>query len=176
MSRWIGLALVALIACSQTPPLSACGDKFLLLGRSVGYDQILKASRPGTVLLYSSPNLPTVLSDGRFSALLELAGHRQRAITDRQTLEQALRSGKVDLVLADPAASHDIADVVRTSSTALIVPVLSKGAAASRSDLQRTYAVVLELADGTKLNPRQIVNILDQAMKVKAKRGAVRPA
>ena len=176
MSRWIGLALVALMACSQTPPLSACGDKFLLLGRSVGYDQILKASRPGTVLLYSSPNLPSTIADGRFSALLELAGHRQRVIADRQALEQALKSGKVDLIVADPAVSRDISDAVRTSSGALVVPVIANAAGATRAELRRTYGVVLEISDGKKLNPRQVVNVLDDAMKLKAKRAAVRPA
>ena len=166
MSRRSVVTVLALISLARVTDLSACGDKFLLLGRAVGYEQILKASKPGMVLIYSTPGLPSAFSDGRFSALMELAGHRHRSVRDRQSLEQALSTAQVDVVLADVSASAGIADAVRASSTALVVPVLVDVPAAQRADLERKFGCVLSLpADG-----RRVISTLDKAMKLRAKR------
>ena len=166
MSRRIVVAVLALIVVARGAGVSACGDKFLLLGRAVGYEQILKASRPGMVLIYSSPNLPSAFSDGRFSALMELAGHRQRSVRDRQGLEQALATSPVDVILADVSASAGIADFVRASSTALVLPVIVDAPAAQRADLERKFGCVLSLP----ADKRRVISTLDKAMRLKAKR------
>ena len=171
MSLRFGAALVALVTCMEVPELMACGDKFLLLGRSVGYDQVQKASRPGTVLIYSSSSLPKAFSDGQFAALMEIAGHHQRSVADRQALARALSTGKVDLVLADPMVSRDIAETVRSSSSALVVPVLSNAAAAQRAEFGRDFRCVLALP----ANARRVIDTLDKAMKLKG-HAVARPA
>src|SRR5262245_6656691 len=138
MSRNVVVTVLAfIVVLVPGSDLSACGDKFLLLGRAVGYEKILKASNPGSVVIYSSPNLPAVFNDGRFGALMDVAGHRQQSVSDRQALERALASGKIDLVLADPAVSRTIADSVRASSKALVVPITTNASAAQRADLIR---------------------------------------
>lgn len=170
MPRWFAAIVVAFIVCANVADLTACGDKFLLLGRAVGYDKILKASRPGTVLIYSSPTLPPAFGDGRFSALMELAGHHQRLVADAQALEHALATGNIDLVLVDAALSADIADHVHASSSALVVPVASGMSGARRSELERKFGCVLTLP----ANARQVVELIDKAMALRAKRAAQR--
>lgn len=165
MSRRSVLTVLALIVLSRGVHLSACGDKFLLLGRAMGYEQILKASKPGMVLIYSSPGLPSAFSDGRFSALMELAGHRQRAVRDRQALERALATGQIDVVLADAAASTGIVDVVRGSSSALVVPVLLDVPGTQRKEFETKFGCVLSLP----ADARKVIAVLDKAMKLKAK-------
>jgi vacuolar-type H+-ATPase subunit F/Vma7 len=168
MSRWFVAVAVGFIVCAHVADVRACGDKFLLLGRSVGYDKILKASRPGTVLIYSTPALPAAFGDGRFSALMELAGHHQRSVGDAEALEHALATGKIDLVLVDAALSADIADHIRASSTALVVPVASGVSGARRSELERKFGCVLTLP----ADARRVVEVIDKAMTLRAKRAA----
>jgi vacuolar-type H+-ATPase subunit F/Vma7 len=170
MSRWFAATVAAVVVCAHGADVTACGDKFLLLGRSIGYDKILKASRPGTVLIYSSPALPPAFGDGRFSALMELAGHHQHSVTDAASLEHALATGKIDLVVVDAALSEDIANHVRASSTALVVPVASGISGARRSELERKFGCVLSLP----ANARQVVELIDKAMALRAKRAAQR--
>jgi hypothetical protein len=168
MSRWFAATVAAVVVCAHGADVTACGDKFLLLGRSIGYDKILKASRPGTVLIYSSPALPPAFGDGRFSALMELAGHHQHSVTDAASLEHALATGKIDLVVVDAALSEDIANHVRASSNALVIPVVSRMPKARRTELERKFGTVLELP----ADARKVIDVLDKAMTLRAKRAA----
>jgi hypothetical protein len=150
--------------------VSACGDKFLLLGRSVGYQSLLKASKPGSLVLYSTPGLPKPFTDGRFDAVMDVAGHRLSTVSDRAALERALASGKIDLVLADPTTSRQIGAFVNTS-TALVVPILVDAAASQRALLEKEFGCVMPLAE-----PRKVIDALDKAMKLHARKSAAHAA
>ena len=89
-----GSLLVALVLSDRN--LSACGDKFLVLGRSVGYQSLLKASKPGSVLLYKTATLPTPLTDGKFKLVMDVAGHRLSTVSDHAGLAHALANGEID--------------------------------------------------------------------------------
>jgi hypothetical protein len=172
MSRKLSVAVVVFTVLLRASDLTACGDKFSLVGRSVGYDKLLKASRPGTVLIYSGSTLPRAFSNGQFGALMEIAGHRQRTAADRPALERSLLGGTIDLVLADPSASGDIADLVRTSGSTVIIPVVSAPSRAQRAALQEKFGFVLTLP----ADPLKVLDVLDKAMAVKARRDATRHA
>jgi hypothetical protein len=151
--------------------VSACGDKFLVLGRSVGYRSLLKASRPGSLVLYRTPTLPKPFTDGRFDVVMDAAGHRLNTVSDHTALERALASGKIDLVLADPATSRQIGALVSTFSTALVVPILVDSAASQRMVLEKEFGCVMPLAA-----PRKVIDALDKAMKLRAKKFAAHAA
>lgn len=172
MIRRFSAAVLALLAWAFVSDLSACGDKFLLLGRAVGYEQLLKASRPGTVLVYTTATLPEAFRDGKFGLLMEAAGHHQSSVTDAQGLQRALASGKVDLVLADSNVSRSIADLVSTSSSAVLVPILTDSPPAQQSELEKRFGCVLKLP----AQARKVIDTLDRAMKLKAKRALSRTA
>jgi ABC-type amino acid transport substrate-binding protein len=152
--------------------LSACGDKFLVLGRSIGYNNLLKASKPANIVLFSTPRLPSVFSDGRFDLLMEVAGHRLTTVSDRRTLERALATGKVDLVLADSGVSREIGGYVTTSSSALVVPILVPIEGSDRMMFEKEFGCVLRLPTDS----RKVIDALDKAMKLRAKRIAARTA
>src|SRR4029450_1710603 len=138
-----GFLLAALVLSDRN--LSACGDKFLVLGRSVGYQSLLKASKPGTVVLYNTASLPQSFSDGAFDPLMSVAGHRLSTVSDRVSLERTLASGKVDLVLADTAMSRQIGGVVTTSSTAVVVPIVMDTNASERAAFEKEFGCMLRL-------------------------------
>jgi hypothetical protein len=160
-----GFLLVALALSDHN--VSACGDKFLVLGRSVGYKSLLKASKPGSLVLYRTPSLPKPFTDGRFDVVMDAAGHRLSTVSDQTTLKRELATGTIDLVLADPTISREIGRLVNTSSTALIVPILVDSAVNQRTVLEKEFGCVMPLAE-----PRKVIDALDKAMKLRAKRAA----
>jgi hypothetical protein len=170
MIRRFSAAVLALVAWAFMSDLSACGDKFLLLGRAVGYEQLLKASRPGTVLVYTTATLPEAFRDGKFGLLMEAAGHHESAVNDLQGLERTLATGKVDLVLADSNVSGSIAAVVSKSSSALLVPILTDSPPAQQSEFERRFGCVLRLP----AQARKVIDTLDKAMKLKTRRASLR--
>jgi ABC-type amino acid transport substrate-binding protein len=137
-----------------------------MLGRTVGYQSMLKASKPGSLVLFTTSDLPKVFSNGQFDAAMYAAGHHLRTVSDRRSLEQLLSTGKVDLVLADPAVSREIGGVVSASSSALVVPILSDTTAGERATFEKEFGCVLRLST----DPRKVVDALDKAMKLRAKR------
>jgi hypothetical protein len=147
-------------------PLSACGDKFLVLGRSVGYDKMLKASKPARVLLYTTPALPKPFHDGRFDLLMAAAGHSLYSVSDRRALERKLAAGEVDLVLADPTVSRDIVSYVSTSSKALVVPILIDATSSDRTAYEKEFGCILRLPSDSQ----KVIGSLDRAMKLRADR------
>ena len=167
LRRTLLLAVFATAAIGLSErPLSACGDKFLVLGRSVGYDKMLRASKPGRVLLYSTPTLPSVFTNGRFDLLMTVAGHHLDTVSDRRTLERKLATGEIDLVLADPLVSRDIAPDVGRASRASVVPILTNAAPSDRVAYEKEFGCILRLP----ADARRVIDTLDKAMKLRAHR------
>jgi len=165
-----GFLLAALVLTDRN--LSACGDKFLVLGRSVGYQSLLKASKPGTVVLYNTASLPKSFRDGAFDLLMNVAGHQLRTVSDRTSLEKALAGGKIDLVLADMVTSREISASVNTSSTAVVVPLVMNTNSSERAAFEKEFGCMLRLP----ADARKVIDALDQAMKLRAKRFAAHAA
>jgi hypothetical protein len=169
LRRVFATALVVAACGILDPHLSACGDKFLLLGRPTGYQQLLKATHPAVIVVYSTDRLPNAFRDGRFATVMKIAGHRQLTAGDQPTLAGMLAKGDVDLVLADTTVSHDIVAYVEASSKALLVPVVVDASSAERSSIEKQYGIMLKLS----ADPRKVVNDLDKAMKLRARRARV---
>ena len=164
-----GFLLLSLVISDRS--LTACGDKFLVLGRSVGYQSLLKASKPGTVVLYRTPSLPKSFSDA-FDLLMNAAGHRVSTVSDRGAFDRALAQGNVDLVLADTAISRQIGGFVNASSTAMVVPIVMNASAPERAALEKEFGCMLRLP----ADARKAIDALDKAMKLRAKKFAARTA
>jgi hypothetical protein len=170
MFRRLFATILVVAACGILDQhLSACGDKFLLLGRPTGYRMLLKAPHPAVIVVYSTERLPNAFRDGWFASVMEIAGHRQLTVRDRPALAGILAKGNVDLVLADAAVSQDIAAYVEASSKTLLVPVVADASSAERSGIEKQYGIIFKLS----ADPRKILNDLDRAMKLRARRARV---
>jgi hypothetical protein len=83
------------------PPLEACGDKFLLIGRALKYRQAFASAHPHTILAYTqSPRVSDLVSKQGLGALLKLVGHHVRIVDSPVQLQQVLKAEKFDLVIA----------------------------------------------------------------------------
>jgi hypothetical protein len=93
------LAVVLLVASD----LKACGDKLMLFGRGARYSQYQRTKKPLSIVLYKHPNLAKGSGVRDFEAALKRVGHNLRVAKDLSQLNEALKSDKVDYVVADPS-------------------------------------------------------------------------
>jgi ABC-type phosphate/phosphonate transport system substrate-binding protein len=109
-------------------PALACGESMFNTGKGLEFQAYL-APRPATVLIFGTPD-PTA-SDAQRTELvkgLEAAGHKVVAVADVDAYAQALRAGKVDLVIADAGAIDRLAGAQGDVAAPRLVPVLARGA------------------------------------------------
>ena len=138
---------------------SACGDKFLLVGRGARYQRGYVAVHPGSILLYA--NTPLTSSRG-LRAALKMAGHRLTVASTRAALDASLGTGKFDILLADSSESAALSTAVTT--TAMLVPVLSGKAPVLKTSAGKEFCVLKD--DNRKRNP---LAVLDEIIGAKLK-------
>jgi ABC-type amino acid transport substrate-binding protein len=147
----------------------ACGDHLLIVGRGVRFQRAY-AARPANVLIYSiADQSGATLKNTGLQTTLKRAGHKLQTAHGASQLDEALKSGKVDVVLADFA---DLAGVARQLQSApsnpVIVPILFKPSKAELAAAQREYKFALKApADEVRF-----LTAIDEAMKVRLKVGS----
>ena len=173
---WVVIVSAALIL---DPVAQACGFKLLPLGRGIRY-QSRHTPRAGSVLLY----LPTTgsgrsLTDPNLESALREAGHAVRAVTTRADLENALRSGDYDVILANVTDAPDLETAQAVvEGHAVVLPALylvapsgqqpaGQQTDADRAKLRKSFSVVVEIPS----RPGHYCTAVDKAMELKLKRG-----
>jgi hypothetical protein len=148
--------------------LSACGDKFVVLGRATRFGQMRAAAHPASILIYNNPasRIPAAEKEYRLATTLRSAGHRPLVLQDRVQLEEAVASRDYDVVLADIADADAIEQVARAASPGtVVVPVLYNPSGAELAGAERQYSCVLK---ASRKND-DLLSVIDEAMKSKAK-------
>ena len=99
---------------------TACGDKFILLGRGA---RVARSKFPSTILIYMNPSsrVPAADKEFRLEAVLKAAGHKAQVVETQGEVQKALASGKYDLVLAD---SVDVPELRKEAGTTTSKPVV----------------------------------------------------
>ena len=117
------LLLTVVLSSAATDGLSACGDKFIRIGRQLRYGRYV-ALYPATILVYGPANsAPFRIAD--LPAVLKRAGHSATVVTQPEELSSALRSAKFDLVLAGLDHAEEVLRQTRVApSHPDILPVL----------------------------------------------------
>lgn len=141
---------------------TACGDKFLLVGRGARYQRGYVALHPGSVLLYAN----SALTSGRgLRAALKLAGHHVTVANNRGELDAALRTGKYDILLADSTESAVLArDVNDLHVKPVVVPVLAERTPRFRASSSREFCIL-----HTENRQRHALAVLDDILGAKLK-------
>jgi hypothetical protein len=169
---WFAGAVVASAALLSGTAALACGDKLLAPG-SVARFRLIFASRQMIVLIYSDGNqsssgsqVGAPLRNAKLQTSLKDAGLKLQTAEGPTQLDAALKSGKVDLVLADLT---DLAGVTRqlhdAPSQPVVLPVLFKPSKAELSAAQKDYKFALK----TPSDELQVLNKIDEAMQSRAK-------
>ncbi len=158
----LGLLLVGAIAW-------ACGDKLMLV-MGLRYSQI-KPLHPAAILAYPGKAASAALIRSLQSQpALKKAGHRFQIVEDSAALDNALKAGKYDVVMADVANANELSQQVSSAaSKPVLLPVAFKASKEEQSAAQKKYHCLLK-APG---DPENYLAAIDQAMEWKLK-GATR--
>jgi len=117
------LGLLAFGASVLPPEATACGDKFLVIGR--GTKRVPRARHPASIALYvrAGSSLPAEAKEMRLENTLKHAGHRVEVIADETALREAVAARHLDFVIADLGDAPGLSRNLPGRSGPQIVPV-----------------------------------------------------
>ncbi|HYK59009.1 MAG TPA: hypothetical protein VEV85_06215 [Bryobacteraceae bacterium] len=169
MRKMIGIALLIAIALLSGTAALACGDKLLAIGRGVRFQRI-SAAHEANLLIYSAgTERRAVLGNNNVQTALRRSVRKLQLVQDGSELDEALKSGRVDVVLVDFA---DLAGITRQLQSApskpVIVPILVKPSKAELAAAQREYKFALKASTDAS----DYLIAIDEAMKLRARTGA----
>ncbi len=168
------LALATVVFLGGAQVVFGCGDKFVVLGRGMRFGRASAAKFPGAVLIYVNPasHMPAAMKEFRLETTIKGAGHKTRVVESTGDLEQALASGKYDLVLADIADGPKLQkDAASAASKPSVIPVLYKPTPVELAAVEKKYGCLI--APASSRSP-DLLPVLDQAMQSRTKGLGVR--
>jgi vacuolar-type H+-ATPase subunit F/Vma7 len=158
----------------ESAGVSACGDKFLLVGRGVRFQRAYAAIHPASILIVLPPKSvkSAAVRDSSLVTALKMAGHRVEVVQQPANLFDALGRSRHDLVLAERADASAIQEAAAGTGQQKpsIVAVLEQPSAAELTAARQQLEYVLK----TPQSLLQILNLLDDVMKARVDR--LRPA
>ena len=156
--------------CLAVTAALACGDKLMVLGRGVRFQGAYAAVRPAAILIYmhSGSAVPTAIRDPQLQPALKQAGHKLQSVEDPHQLDEALKSGKYDLVLADISDASDLEQQAQSApSRPAVLPVVFKPTKTEAAAAEKRYQCVLKTPDKTA----HYLATIDEAMELRLKAG-----
>jgi hypothetical protein len=145
--------------------VSACGDKFVLLGRGA---RVARSKYPSAILIYMNKTSRVPAADKEFhvEAVLKAAGHKAKVAESEAEVEKALASGKYDLVLADyndvPALRKEASSI---PSKPVVLPLLYKPTPAELSAAEKEAECLVRPSKAS----RDLLVVVDQTLAERRK-------
>jgi len=171
MKAWRALVVGGLaLSTSGSQAVSACGDKFLLVGRGVRFEQAYAAVHRASILIVVPIKSvkSAAVRDSRLVTALKNAGHKVEVVQQPASLADALNRTRYDIVLveqADAAAVSVIAPSAGQSKPS-IVGVLEDPSPSALTDARRQLEYVLP----TPTSLAHILNLMDDVMNARLDR------
>jgi DNA-binding NtrC family response regulator len=116
-----------------------------VVSRGTRFQRAAVARKPANILVYANPasTLPKALEKVMVDATLRKAGYNPTSVSDANALEQALRQGGWDLVLADLADSTAVRGQLRGSGP-MVLPVAYNATGSDIAQAKKDYQRVLK--------------------------------
>jgi len=172
--RLIVVAVVAAAAASGSADVSACGDKFVRMGRSARFKGYA-AVHPVSILIYKPTN-STPAGIKEFQATLKRAGHKTVAVENGAGLSQILAAAKYDVVIAAYADAGKIKEELQSvPSNPGILPILYKPTKAVAAEAEKEYHCLIKPQSMTKYDAlAQIDHLMELRLKATTAAAATR--
>jgi hypothetical protein len=159
------LGLTATLCLTFWSDLSACGDKFMRVGRSAS-GRKYAALHPSSILIYrpagSTSNGMTALEK-----LLRQAGHAPRVLQRDERLEPALASANYALVIADYADVGMLkGHLAGAASAPGILPILAKSNKAVEAEIKGEFHCLIK---PQTMEPHDALAEIDHALDYRLK-------
>ena len=162
--RTIALSALAVLATSGIA--LACGDKLVVLGGGVRFDQIDQTRHLATIILFTTPNsqLRTANEELKLAAALKRAGYAVQLISNRVDLDRMMTNAVgTDIVLVDWT---DAAELGRHGAALLVLPVIFRPTPAELAVARQQSPCV---AAASKRGDRDLLQTVDQLVRSRAK-------
>lgn len=164
------LLVVGILVCYGigSGELLACGDKFLVASRGTRYQRAGQARTGASILVYVHPKSTLPKAFERVSEdVTKKAGYTVTRVENDTELEQALRQGGWDLLLADLADSPAVRGRVKSSGTdaPLLVPVAYGVTGTEIARAKKEYQKVLK----GPIKTYAFLAAMDDALALRAK-------
>jgi len=163
----IALVVVAATMLVGSMDLSACGDKFLRLGRVL---RLAHSAYPSSILIYSGADAEGAAKQLRLSETLKQAGHRVKEVKRDAELAPAFKSGPFDLVFGSVSSAASVQSWQSSARAARFVPLLHKPTAEQRAAAEQQFGAVLTSAVTSQELVAQVDSILRQSRNTSASR------
>jgi hypothetical protein len=146
----------------------ACGDKFVLLGRSIRFEEAYAAKHPAAVLVYLDPKTGFGTLGKDVFAILKRAGHKPVAAEGKAALEEVLRSNPFDVVLTDVVDKEMLdLEVKALANRPAVLAVVSDAAGKKLEASEKDYGCLLEVSGGGKT--RYFLSVVNEVLRTRAK-------
>lgn len=169
MRKWIAAVVVCLsLGAAASPAVSACGDKFMLSGRGVRFQQAYAAIHPAAILLVVPPKSvkQAAVRDSRLRDALKMAGHRVDVVQSAK-LADALGRSRYDIILAGRGDAMSIPDsLLAGPRKPSVIGVLEDAAVRDLAAAQQKLDAVLKAPQPLP----DILRLLDDVMKARLER------
>jgi DNA-binding NtrC family response regulator len=119
----------------------------MLSFETLRYGQMKGPARAAFILAYARGDsaVPGVVKELEGGSAFRQAGHKLYAVQDAARLEQALETGKYDLILVDAADADTLQRVAQSApSKPSVLPVLYKSAKTDASRIEKKFHTVLK--------------------------------
>ena len=164
MRKMNGAALLIAIALLGGTAALACGDKLLAIGRGVRFQRASAAQEANLLIYAAGTERSAALANNSLQTALRRSVRKLQLIQDGPQLDEALKSGRVDVVLVNFA---DLAAITRQLQSApskpVIVPILVKPSKAELAAAQREYKFALKASTDAS----DYLIAIDEAMKLR---------
>jgi len=139
----------------------------LVMGSRMG---LIKPLHPAAILAYPGQGSgAAVIRSFQTQAAFKKAGHRVQLVENPAALDQALKAGKYDVVVADVTNANEVSQEVSSApSKPVLLPVAYKASKDEQSAAQKKYHCLLKAPGDTD----NYLAAIDQAMDLKLKAGA----
>ena len=161
------LVLILLMggAATQTAiDLYACGDKFLVTGRSTVFHRTPADRTASSVLFFVAPSseLGRTLARLNADAALRKVGYAPVVATTEADLDASATTREWDVILTDLAGSRIVSTRGTPETRPVVVPVVYEASRVELAQIRSTYPIVLRMPSRNQ----DVLDALDQAVAV----------
>ena len=148
MKKTLSTAAI-LVACVAvwSVDILACGEKFMVISRGTRFQRAGMARHSANILVYASASstLAKSLAKAAPDTTLLKAGYRPYLAKDTTELDEAIRQGGLDLIVADVDDSTAVRNRLKGSNAApMIIPVLLSATGTEVAQAKKDYQRVIK--------------------------------
>jgi hypothetical protein len=160
VQRIVATSLSVVLLGPAAADISACGDKFLRIGRSTRV-KTYAVIHPASILVYA-PEGAKGSDVAAFERVLTRGGHRAKAVRTVESLAAALAAGDYDLVIAPLPLKDRVTPHLRAArSRPDLLPWIGELKKEARAAVDREFRHVLE----PDPHPFDVLAEIDHTMK-----------